>query len=188
MKMKIELSCREDNHKKKYSALLIAGNIIVDKNNLLPSCGDSYINFKSQYSPIYSHVSNKLVNTRFTYPYSGGYKESGKEGIYRIYAKLYFWERLKLLFIERKSWFHLHPISTFAMIINLILGIVNIYFGYVNISSSSKLNDKLIIQNQNEVLNMQTNLLNEQTKLLKEISSENHSVKIDIKDSLKTSK
>ena len=42
MEMKIELSCREDGHNKKYNAILLGGNIIVDGNNLLPGCSDFF--------------------------------------------------------------------------------------------------------------------------------------------------
>ena len=47
MEMRVELSCREDNHQKKYQAILLDGNIIVDNDNILPCCSANYLNFKS---------------------------------------------------------------------------------------------------------------------------------------------
>jgi hypothetical protein len=67
MKLKVELSCREDNHQKKYSANIFDGYIFVDEKNILPGCSDKVINFTYQYRPTYDKYSGGKVNTRFSF-------------------------------------------------------------------------------------------------------------------------
>jgi len=178
--LNIKLSCREDNYKKTYDALLIGGNIFVDDKNQLPQCGDKYINFVSDYSITYDHHSKGKVNTRFRYPYGGSYKSRGIEGTVKIYAKLNWWQRQILSIIEKTSVFHKHPIASIGLIFNFFIGVINIAVGYVNIISSVNSPNEDFLKQQTEILKQQTIILREISKpieldtLKKEESNNKH--------------
>lgn len=124
MKLKVELSQREDNHSKKYIGFLLNKNIIVDDDNLLPGFTDHYIKFFSDYSPIYTHKSNGIVNTRIRYP--DNYGEKGKK---YVYCKLNYLQRQKLYLIEKRHWIQNND-NVFKIINPIATGLFGFIMGY----------------------------------------------------------
>lgn len=130
MKIKVNLYDRNDGYTKVYKGILIDKNIIVDENNKLPNFSNKYINFISDISDIYGIHANKRFNTRLTYPFNNG--ESDMNNKHHVYCYLTFIQKIKLLFIERKTWFHTQKIAAWTIVFNTVFAIFNLYFAISN--------------------------------------------------------
>lgn len=135
MLIKVEFYSESDTSKK-YSAKITGHNIITDKDNRLPNCSDEFLNYRWQYSADYEISQKGLGNTRFDYPFNGGYKANNLEGKNHVFAKLSWIQRQKLKYMTGQTWFHLHPVATWTLILNSIFAICNFYFAYQNHKSS----------------------------------------------------
>lgn len=166
MKLNIHLSQREDNHIKQFKVILIDGNIVFDENNKIPFCHGAYIQFSADYSPVYCEFSKGKVNTRFTY-------EIGKNTNHYLYAKLNFIQRQKLKYITRQSWFHLHPVPTWGLIINFVVLVANLTFAVLNFQNSHRLTESSYL----ELLKRQTLLQEERAKEIQGLRTELNTLK-----------
>lgn len=107
----------------------IHGNMVITKDNLLPSLEDKFPNFnKRKYihfefgtSPTYKHVSNGKINTRITY------KAQTKEGRVALFCKLNWLQKQKLKHFKGKALYQEHPIAFLAFISNLFFAIINLF-------------------------------------------------------------
>lgn len=156
LKLKINLFVGEDGFNKPYPVTILYGNIKPDIPNGLPYCGDERVNFQYQTNGTYSDRSNKKVNTRFLYPYGGGYKKVGKEGYCAVYAKLKIWQRIILSFIAKTSIFHKHTKAVIFALIN-ILGFIPMWIPFLfspgeEFHKSLPTNQKQSVVNSKEVV------------------------------------
>src|SRR6478609_3991732 len=168
MKLKVELSQREDNHQKKYHATLIDYNIIVDDRNQLPNYVGNFINFVADFSPAYDEFSKGLVNTRFRYP-----ENNGKSGEYYVYAKLSWLQRRKLAFISRLSGFHKYPVVLWTLVINSFFALANLGFAYMNYQNNLKGVQSSYLDTITKQIELQR-LQSEQHQKLMEIALKSH--------------
>lgn len=145
LKLKVELSCREDNHEKKYHGLLMDRNIIVKDENFLPGADKvTHINFTSDYSEVYDDVSNGVVNTRLRYP-----ENSGQKGAYYVYCKLSWFERQLLNHIEHKALYQKEPIQFYVLLFTLFGTILGLYRDFLIYPNST---DTKIGNQNNEII------------------------------------
>ena len=126
-KIKTNLFIYNDKFKKAYPVIILDGNIKPVEPNGLPGCADERVNFRHQYAPTYADFSNNKVNTRFKYPYSRFYKAKNNEGYCEVYAKLNFFQRVKLNVIAKTSFHQKHRVATIFIILN-ILGLIPVWF------------------------------------------------------------
>ncbi len=160
---------------------ILGGNIYPNENSKLPNNSDSSVNFAFDYSDAYDFDSNGIVNVRFRYPYSGSYKGTEKEGRYIIFAKLKWWQRLKLSYINGQSWLHTNPVATIALFVNVIAGLINIIVGFINFSHGKTELQTGLLKQQIEILQEQNE---NQANFFKLISDSSKKEKPIITDSL----
>ena len=123
LKLKVELSCREDDYKQKYKGFFMDRNLVVDENNYLPGADKiTHIDFTSDYSPAYDHHSKGKVNTRLLYP-----ENSGDKGKYSIYCKLSWRERQLLKHFEHKAIYQKEPIQFYGLVFAFVGTIFGLY-------------------------------------------------------------
>ena len=130
------------------------GNIWPINDTLLPNNQDDCVNFRYDHSKAYQKVSNYKVNVRFRYPFGGGYKKSGNEGTEEIFAKLNGYQRIKLAFITKTTYFHKNPVVFIATFANVIFGLANIVVAIINMNIQNEI--KPIVSNYSSLIQMQS--------------------------------
>ena len=130
LKLKINLYIKNDEFEKPYPVVILDRNIKPIKPYSLPGCADERVNFRYDYAQTYADVTNKKVNTRFKYPYAGGYKKSGREGFVSAYAKLNIFQRIWLSFIAKTSFIHKHRIASIFILLNF-LGLIPVWYPFL---------------------------------------------------------
>jgi len=164
LKLKINLFVAEDGYQKVYPVTIFDGNIKPDIPNDLPHCKDERVNFQFQYAPTYADISNGKVNTRFLYPYSRTYKKADIEGSYAAYAHLNIFQRIKLGFINKSTFYHKNKVASITLLVNILLGIANIIFAVINLNLRGDYSYQKTTTEQTKLLIQQSELLQKQAE------------------------
>jgi len=164
LKLKINLFVADDNYKQAYPVTIFDGNIKPDIPNGLPNCKDERVNFQFQYALTYADISNGKINTRFLYPYSRTYKKVDMEGIYAAYAYLNIFQRIKLGFINKSTFYHKNKVASITLLVNILLGIANIIFAVINLNLRGDFSYQETTSEQTKLLIQQSVLLQKQAE------------------------
>jgi len=167
LKLEINLYSRDDGYKKSYPVIIRSQNII--PKTKLPGFSDKMYNFRSQYHDAYAIESDEKVNTRFRYPYSTNYIDSGIAGSQMLYAKLNMWQRVKLRLINKDTFYHKNRLASTTLFVNILVGIANFIFAIINLNLQSDYSHKKSTSEQTRLLIQQSELLQQQVKAINKL-------------------
>ena len=177
LKIKTKLYIYNDKFKEEYPVIILDGNIKPVAPNGLPGCADERVNFRYQCRPTYKDISKNLhnkVNTRFKYPFAGGYKKSGREGFCEAYANLNFFQKIKLSIIARNTFYHQHKVASIFIILN-ILGFIPLWVSllFPRVQSTNQQPD------QNNIQSTKQHITANKAVILDSLSAIKDSMKFD---------